>query len=498
VARISVLARDRPALLLLFCVFSFVYAYFFQGGGWNQNSHFDVIRALVERHTTEITALARNTGDVGVLGKRLYSNKGPGLAFCGAPFYYALYQVERRLGVETGSFWCVNANAQILTFLTSGLPGALLVLVLYCQFRRQHATVGESLSLAGAFGAGSLVLPYSGVMMSHVLTACLLFAAWHLVGGVPARCRTLLLAGVLAGLAVMTDALAAPAAGLFLVYAARRHPRRGLLGFLAGAALMASAYLTYNYLCFGSIAITNQTLPAPGFQSEGLLLGVLQWPQPIRLYWLTVHPFRGLFCCCPVLLIALLSWRRGVGLREMTLERAIPLLVIAGFVGFNLSFNGWTGGWAVGPRYLIPMLPFLFSFALAGFRRFPLLSGVLMGASAVQMLAVAAVLLMVPAPNGGSPPLSSPVADCIRLLAQGQVSVSVQGMLDRLPVQAANARWDSYNLGELVGLRGPVSVLPAVFALTVLAWLGWRLRIAEATATELPAGERQTPMGPVP
>ena len=42
---------------LLFCAFCFLYAYFFQGGGWNQNSQFDAVRSLVERHTLEITPM---------------------------------------------------------------------------------------------------------------------------------------------------------------------------------------------------------------------------------------------------------------------------------------------------------------------------------------------------------------------------------------------------------------------------------------------------------
>src|SRR5437764_258172 len=46
-------------------VLTFVsYAYFFGGGGWNQNANFDLTRALVERHTFAIDAYAHNTGDV--------------------------------------------------------------------------------------------------------------------------------------------------------------------------------------------------------------------------------------------------------------------------------------------------------------------------------------------------------------------------------------------------------------------------------------------------
>ena len=92
--------QDRRALILIFCTFTLCYAYFFQGGGYNQNSHFDTVRALVERGTTEITAYADNTGDIGVVKGRVYSNKPPGLAFLGAPLYFVAYRLERGLGLD--------------------------------------------------------------------------------------------------------------------------------------------------------------------------------------------------------------------------------------------------------------------------------------------------------------------------------------------------------------------------------------------------------------
>src|ERR1035441_3076453 len=214
--------QDRRAMILLFCTFTMCYAYFYQGGGWNQNSQFDTVRALVERGTTEITAYAQNTGDVGILRGHVYSNKPPGLAFLGAPVYFAAYHLERGLGLDPSSVWQVTANAHLLTFCTSGLPGVLLVLLLYRHFRRQGATLREGLWLGAAFGVGSLALPFSGVMMNPRGTAPLLFAPWSLLTRDTLSPRAALLAGLLSGMAIMTESLAAPAVALFLVYSALR------------------------------------------------------------------------------------------------------------------------------------------------------------------------------------------------------------------------------------------------------------------------------------
>jgi hypothetical protein len=243
------------------------------------------------------------------------------------------------------------------------------------------------------------------------------------------------------------------------------------------AALGALALAVHNQLCFGSPWKTNYALQrARMFTDEGDFLGALGWPDLRRLWWLSFHPFRGLFICCPVLLVPLLSWRWPRG--AVAPERWIPLAVAATFVAFNLSFNGWTGGWGVGPRYLIPALPFLYSFVLPGWRRFPRIAGALAVASAAMMLAVTSVQLMVPSPNRGSPPSRNPVAHCVGLLLQGRISVSRQSVLERRPGASGGDRWDSYNLGELAGLPSAWSLGPP---LLLLGGLGAWSRRREAT-----------------
>src|SRR5919202_2159871 len=61
------------------------YAYFYQGGGWNQNSRFDLTRALVERGTVQIDAYADNTGDKAIFDGHTYSDKAPGQALTAVP-----------------------------------------------------------------------------------------------------------------------------------------------------------------------------------------------------------------------------------------------------------------------------------------------------------------------------------------------------------------------------------------------------------------------------
>ena len=458
--------QECRALLCLAAGFAVLYGYFYQGGGWNQNSHFDVVRAIVERRSVEITAFATNTGDIGRSHGRVYSNKGPGLALLATPAYLALVALERALGLRVDSNQAANLNAHVLGFVTSGLPGIALVLLLFQHFRRASATLAESLFLATSFGAGTLVLPYAGLMMSHVFTACALFGAWHVLSAARGSRRSFACAGLLTGLCVVTDLLAAPIALLFAGYAWRRHGGHVALAYIAGGAVIAALLALYDHAVFGAVFVTNQTLESSEFQTPGLLFGMLGAPQLQRLYWLSVHPFRGIFYGCPVLLLPLLGLPTRMRMRELDATRVLPLLVIASYVAFNLSFNGWTGGWGMGARYLIPMFPFLFSFALAGLRAAPAFGALLSAVSCLFMLAVSAVGVMIPARNGGRASDVDPIAESLGHLMRGQVSISTQGVLDHDPApDAPHAAWASYNLGELFGLHGVVSLAPALMVL---------------------------------
>src|ERR1700751_4693414 len=93
--------RKTAALLGLVIFFSFIY--FYEGGGWNQNSRFDLLRAIVERHTLQIDAYHENTQDKAHFRGHYYSDKAPGLVFLAVPFALAARPALRMLGVDPES-----------------------------------------------------------------------------------------------------------------------------------------------------------------------------------------------------------------------------------------------------------------------------------------------------------------------------------------------------------------------------------------------------------
>ena len=73
------------------------------------------------------------------------------------------------------------------------------------------------------------------------------------------------------------------------------------------------------------------------------------------------------------------------------------------FLLFISHFNGWYGGWASGPRYLIPALPFLCVAMVLGFVRFPKLSLILTAISVTIQLLITAVDAQTPVGVAGDP-----------------------------------------------------------------------------------------------
>src|SRR5580692_11808332 len=93
----------RKAAILIGVVIFFSFIYFYEGGGWNQNSRFDLLRAIIERHTLQIDAYHQNTEDKAHFRGHYYSDKAPGLVFLAVPFAVAARAGMRVVGVDPES-----------------------------------------------------------------------------------------------------------------------------------------------------------------------------------------------------------------------------------------------------------------------------------------------------------------------------------------------------------------------------------------------------------
>src|SRR6202035_467233 len=108
------------------------YAYFYQAGGWNQNSRFALVRAIIERHTLQIDAYSLHTGDRALWQGHYYTDKAPGASLMAVAPVQAARLVSRAAGVDPASFRGIAWTSYVAAVVTSAL---FTVIAALCVFR---------------------------------------------------------------------------------------------------------------------------------------------------------------------------------------------------------------------------------------------------------------------------------------------------------------------------------------------------------------------------
>jgi MFS family permease len=459
----------------LFVLMFVSYAYFYQAGGWNQNSRFNLVRAITNEHSLQVDPFQRDTGDKAVYGGHFYSDKAPGQALAAVPSVLVARGVMALLGMDPESYAGIALLSYLATVFTSGLFTALGVVVLFRVAETLGATRGGALFAAITCGLGTPMWSLATLLIGHALSAsCLVFAfAAALAVGVADQRRDAQLAlvvGLGAGWATVSDFPAAVPAVILAVLAALNawplgHARatRILVVLIAAASACAAVLAAYQYACFGSpfhVAYSSEQ----GF--EGMRQGLfgISAPRLFRLREILLGAYRGLLPLAPALLAAPLGL--VVMLRAGTRARRAALAagtVAAYYVLLNASYTYWEGGWSYGPRHLSPALPFIclwLAFLWAVARRLGRAALVTLAAWGVAMSLVAVATM-------NQPPGSfhRPMAELLwPAFADGDLSLNRQrftdGGADAGALRVHGPRKAAWNLGMKVGLDGHASLAP--------------------------------------
>jgi hypothetical protein len=482
------MTRDASIARGLFVLTLVAYGWFFNGAGWNANAQLDLARALVERRTFAIEAYSANTGDVSTAGGHVYSNKPPGASLLAAVPYAVLHAFERAAGIDVNAPRVLIVNLWLLTFLTCGVTGALIPVAIYRWGRRLQIDPATAAAVALAMAFGTYLFAYSTKFFNHVPTALFLLLAFVWLESKP------WLAGAAAGMAGICFYLAIPAAAILALLAWSRS-WRGAARFVAGGLPFAVGLLLYHYALFGSPWV-NTVETSERFTQEGLIFGLFAEPRLSTLWEITFGRRRGLFYLSPFLLLAIAGVVRMVRERILRRELAAVVAVTTFFVAANMSYTIWHGGSGIGPRFLLAVVPLLslpLFFAWNVLR--PVRTALLIWSVAVNLL-VAAVnpspsqtiadpvgSYVVPLFFTGRLPASTPPEPLFGWkIMLGHVSVNTHVPDELHPFTrhapgSPEARWASFNLGELVAENSPWSVLPvAVWIAGGSLWLVRRAR----------------------
>jgi hypothetical protein len=302
------------------------------------------------------------------LDGRPYAPYGPGVAFLIAPFHIAGRLLANAAGVRRhplpdGVAWEFLVGG--ITTLAMAFAAALAVAGSYRGCRALGGTPNHSLAIAVMLGGATVLWPYGTTLYSEAwqaaafawAAACLLEARGDASNrGARVAGAAALLA--LAGLTKPTALVMAPGflvAALFDPHLGRAARWRTAIALSVGIGVGALGQIGWNIARFGDaldfgydLGGTVTVLPARSFAREAI---------PRGLFLLLFTPGKSLFVWAPPVLISLLvlgtCWSRERGLVTGLMTATLAALA------FYAAFLTPEGGYAHGPRYLIPLVPLL-------------------------------------------------------------------------------------------------------------------------------------------
>ena len=306
-------------------------------------------------------------GKVGTDGKP-YAPYGPLAAVLSLPHHLAGRALARVAGVPRaeagkGLAWVIVVGG--VTMLVTATGAALAVAGFYRAVIALGTPAAAAVLLSLLLGGATVLWPYGATLYSEALqAAALVWAAAFLLearrGAATPRARVILAALliVVAGLIKVTALVFAPA---FVVAALWDRslplPTRCTVAvtLALGIALAAAVHLGWNDYRFNSPFDFGydwaETIPAP--PPRAFVLSDL----PRGLAVLLATPGKSIWLWAPVLLLAAASSRR-FWRREPAVAAGVAAALAAGLLVFG-AYLFPEGGYAHGPRNLVPILPLL-------------------------------------------------------------------------------------------------------------------------------------------
>jgi hypothetical protein len=384
------LRKYQLELILFFSLF-FTYSYFFhRDPGWNVNSRLALVYAIVDEATFRIDDYHEQapyeTGDKAFYKGHYYSDKIIGTSLLAVPAYAGLKMLSRVFGFELTP----NLRRYVVRVFSVSLLAALGVVLLFRILMLFGATRTEAVVLSYFFALGTLYFPYATIFYSYAPALFFILLAYQsilkhrLAGNLDAA--PLFLIGLAAGSALLCEYTLGIVWVALAVYLFLQLGRKiNILSFAAGSFVVVSIFLLYTLVCFDSFTIPYRYEVSRIF-SVGMRRGFLGITSPnlTVLYYISVHPYRGIFFYSPMLLLYFFGvlWLdrekpcpdlsgsplpggrcpegSGFSLRyNWRPEAILSFCIVAGYFVFNASYYMWWGGWAIGARHLLPMIPFM-------------------------------------------------------------------------------------------------------------------------------------------
>ncbi|MFL5732615.1 MAG: hypothetical protein ACJ78Q_05380 [Chloroflexia bacterium] len=318
-------------------------------------------QALVTHATWELPPSKALVEVTGAGGKR-YSQYGPGQSLAAVPWVLVGRLAGGLVPKELAGFPLRMTLATYNALVAAGICGLFVAAGLAFGYSRRAVLLA-----ATALAFGTFLWPHSRTFFSEPLVGLCLFASFYLLTPNAPRWRAglpAILSGALFALAVATKAQYAIALPAFLVYLGCRvlplggYPLAGggvspkylitpILWFL-GLALGLAPLLLYNLAVFGGALTT-------GYGAD--FKGTFKTPLSEGAVGLLLSPGKGLLWYALPVALSIWGFRRFA--RSHPAEAAFVGVLAVSLVTFFGLYVFWPGDGSWGPRYMMPLLPFL-------------------------------------------------------------------------------------------------------------------------------------------
>lgn len=353
----------------------------------NERSRFALTKSLVEKQTFAIPSDLANAlkPDVAVYKGRYYIYFPPGISLMAVPFYL--------LGREFGM-------TQLFTFSLPALFALSNILLLYLISRRVFKLPIWASLLAGfVYAFSSISWAYAVTLLQHQVTTFLILSSFLAIFAYRSSKKFGIGTGIYVGLAYgwslwvdyPNPILMSPIVIYFLLSSLNFSIDRLVFKFSLKleVLLLALAFLAlvgvhgyYNLVNFGSptrlsgslvgySTLQEQSLNEKTGKLSKVALKIVnkdpvkffkEQSLPNGLYTLLVSDDRGLMLYCPIFILAILGM---FSLRKRwTFDYSILVSLVSVFIFLYSSWGDPWGGWAYGPRYLIPVMALLSPFVV--------------------------------------------------------------------------------------------------------------------------------------
>ena len=416
----------------------------------NESCRYFLIISIVDYHKLYVDDITTNANDdLSFYKGHYYSAKAIGVPLLGIPVYWFIRNFT--LLSKTHPFSPINIY--IVRFFVTTLPFILLGVIMFYFSIRMGADTVNSICMVLAYSFGSIALNHALIFSGHQTAASFCFFSFALIFWLKLRLKNgdfpngfyYFIAGMFAGIGALSDYTAMYIAIILTLYvfSTRSTPFKYKILFILGGIPCIGLLALYNLHCFGSPFSFSYSLLSNEAYRRGAAKGILgiSLPNLKAVFDILFSPSRGLFFIMPIFLYSLFGLFRMFKEKIFLSEAIMITLIFLGYICINGGFYGWHGGWTYGPRYLVPMLPFLaipITFAPLRSIWFVLLCLI----SLFQVLFSSAIFFHVP--NDIVNPLFEII---IPFLFDGFTAI---------------------NLGNLIGLKDPLSFLPLLILLITI------------------------------